>query len=252
MTKKRTEDTNPLVSPPLTRVGAYVRVSSEEQVDTWSLDSQKRAIQEFCERNPGYRIVETYVEEGHSAWKGKAAIRPEYLRLMSDAKAGKLDLVISTTIDRMSRSNRNMIDTFETLVEYNVGYKSLNEDIDFRGPHGELMLAMFASVAQLQSSQISAHVKRGLEQRVRSGLSLGRPPYGYQLCNESCVDVEGRHGHCHAQPEKAAKVVDVFTWFASGTYSYQAIADRLNEEGYRTNGYATDRRGSDIRGYKFT
>ena len=252
MTRKYTEDTNAQVSPCPTRVGAYVRVSSEEQVDTWSLDSQRRAIQEFCDRNPGYRIVHTYAEEGHSAWKDKADIRSEYLRMMSDAKAGKLDLVISTTVDRMSRSNRNMIETFDTLAKCKVRYKALHEDMDFRGPYGELMLSLFASVAQLQSSQISAHVRRALEQRVRSGLGIGRPPYGYQLCDESCVGAEGRHGYCHVQQEKAANVVDILERYATGTYSYGELSDMMNERGHRTNGLSADRRGRDNRGHRFT
>ena len=252
MTEKRTEDTNSQDSPPLTRVGAYVRVSSEDQVDTWSLDSQQRAIQEFCERNPGYRIVEKYVEEGHSAWKDKADIRPQYLRMMSDAKAGKLDLVVSTAIDRMSRSNRNMIETFEALSKSKVGYKSLAEDLDFRGPYGELMLSVFASVAQLHSSQISANVRSALQERVRSGLGIGRPPYGYQLCDESCQGAEGSHGYCHVQQEKAAIVLDVYERYASGTFAYGELADMLNKEGHRTNGLSADRQNEDIRGHRFT
>ena len=238
-------------NPGPTRVAAYVRVSSLEQVDTWSLDSQKRAIHEYCDRNAGFTIVETYVDGGHSAWKGNSEKRPEYRRMMSDAQAGKFDMVITTTIDRMSRSLFNMLETVETLSKAKVAYKSLAEDFDFGGPQGEFFLSMMASFAQLYSSQLSAHVRRSLEQRVRAGLSIGRPPYGYQLCDDGCAGAEGKHAYFHANEEKGAKVVEIFERYASGTYSFEDLAKLMNEEGYRTNGTSSDRRGDDHSGHRF-
>ena len=252
MTRNRAEYTNTQINPRPVRVAAYVRVSSDEQVDTWSLDSQRSIIQDHCARNPGFALVETYVEEGHSAWSKKSDLRPEYLRMMSDAEAGKFDLVITTTIDRMSRSLSNMLSTIERLSECNVDYKSITEDYDFSGPQGQFFLAMMASMAQLFSSQISAHVKRALRQRVLKGLTIGRPPYGYQICDDNCDGAEGKHGYCHVNEQKAAKVVEIHTKYASGTYSYQDLADMMHDEGYRTNGHLADRHGHDRSGFRFT
>ena len=251
MSWKRAEDADTQVSTPITRVAAYIRVSSGEQVDTWSLDGQEKEIRQHCDRTPGYRVVDVYREEGHSAWKRKADIRPEYLRLMADARAGKFDLLISTSIDRMSRSITNMLETAETLAECNVAYKSLQEDLDFTGPMGELMLTWLSSMSQFSSTMTSSHVKRALRQRVQNGLHLSRPPFGYQICDVSCTDLPGHTG-CHVHEEKAAKVVETFNLHSSGTYSIQALADRLHAHGYRTNGRYGDRPGRESHGNRFT
>ena len=236
----------------VTRVAGYVRVSSGEQVDNWSLAQQKWAIQEFCDKGPARKLVAIHADEGHSAWADKAELRPAYQRLMADAKAGKMDLVVSTTIDRMSRSTVNMVATVRTLLRCGVGYKSLGEDFDFVGPQGEWMLTMFSSIAQLYSSQLSAHVKRALAQRIRNGLHVGRPPFGYVLCDTSCDDKPGKHGFCHVHEVKGPLVVELFERYESGTYSQKDLSDMMTARGYRTNGAQADRPGRESEGNRFT
>ena len=216
---------NDLNARKIKRVAAYMRVSSEDQVDNWSLDSQLRQIEDYFELKSDFEIVARYREEGHSAYRDKAETRPVYRQLMADAEGGKFDLVVTVSIDRMSRNSRNMIATVETLAKHNAGYMSLAENLDLTGPMGEIMLSVFSVMAQHQSTQISFHVKRALEQRVRSGLGIGRPPYGYVLCDDSCQDpeVEGNHGYCHPDPEKAKIVLDILRRYESGSYSYQFV-----------------------------
>ena len=245
---------NDLNARKIKRVAAYMRVSSEDQVDNWSLDSQLRQIEDYFELKSDFEIVARYREEGHSAYRDKAETRPVYRQLMADAEGGKFDLVVTVSIDRMSRNSRNMIATVETLAKHNVGYMSLAENLDLTGPMGEIMLSVFSVMAQHQSTQISFHVKRALEQRVRSGLGIGRPPYGYVLCDDSCQgpEVEGNHGYCHPDPEKAKIVLDILRRYESGSYSYGELADRLDRQGYRTNGHQADRKGDRPKGYRFT
>ena len=254
MTGQNATLSNDSDAPGTTRVAAYVRVSSEGQIDNWSLDSQMQKIEEFCELKSGFEIVARYREEGHSAFREKAETRPVYRELMADSEGGKFNLVITVSIDRMSRNTKNMIATVETLAKHNVGYMSLTENLDFSGPVAEIMLAVFSVMAQHQSTQISFNVKRALEQRVRSGLGIGRPPYGYQLCDQSCEgpEVEGNHGFCHPEPEKAELVVELYRRYESGTYSYGELADWMNKQGHRTNGHEADRKNGKSKGYRFT
>lgn len=234
------------------RVAGYTRVSSLEQTDNWSLDQQKRVIQEYCAAK-GHELVAMYTDDGHSAWKEKGESRPQYLRLMADAKAGKFDMVLTITVDRMSRSLVNMIATVNTLQEYNVVYKSLKDPYDFATSHGQLMLSIISVFAQHQSAQLSDHVKRGKEQRALAGLRSGRPPWGYELCDEHCVDVQGTHGNgsCHISKEKGAKVVELFELYATGLHSYRGLAAMMDKQGYRSNGFSADRSGSHLAGSRF-
>ena len=233
------------------RVAIYARVSSDLQVENWSLDSQVNEATEFVGRLPKHSVAETYVEEGHSAWKGKADSRPEYQRLMADAKSGKFDLVVTTSVDRMSRSVVNLLEMVQELRDYGVEYRSIYEDVKFIGPMGEMMLTQFAAFAELQSSMLSAHSKRGREERLRQGLYSWRPPYGYELCDYTCPATEGHMG-CHVHEDKAKVVRKVFRLYASGTYSQMEISDLLNSVGYRTNGFSADRVGVDLLGNRWT
>ena len=49
------------------RAATYVRVSSEDQVDGYSLDAQRRAIKAFCVAR-GWEVTHEYADEGKSAW----------------------------------------------------------------------------------------------------------------------------------------------------------------------------------------
>ena len=81
-------------------VGIYVRVSTEEQRDYgYSIDAQLREIKEYCERR-NLNIIDIYNDAGHSA---KNLNRPEMERMLNDIKNGKINLVISMKVDRLTR-----------------------------------------------------------------------------------------------------------------------------------------------------
>ena len=64
----------------------YVRVSSKEQVEGYSLEAQLRACREYCAAR-GYTVVEVY-SEGRSAHTDNLAKRPQFARMLADAEAG--------------------------------------------------------------------------------------------------------------------------------------------------------------------
>ena len=234
------------------RVAIYARVSSDLQLQNWSLNSQIAEATNYSELLPGYSITKKYVEKGHSAWKGKANTRPVYRQMMADARAGRFDLLVTTSVDRLSRNVVNLLDTVRELREYGVTYISLHENLNFSGPMGEFMLTQLGAFAQMQSSMLSAHTKRGREERLRQGRFSARPPYGYQVCDDSCPATEEHRGGCHINKEKAEVVRKVFRLFATGQYSRRDIADLLNAEGYRTNGMFADRVGVKLSGNRWT
>ena len=222
------------------RAVGYARVSSIGQVDNWSLPGQRNSIQDYCYRN-GYELARIYVDEGHSAWKDKAAIRPAYLEMMKDAAAGKFDVVVTVTIDRMSRSVKNLLETVEKLGEHNVKYVSIKEDLDFTGPTGGLMLSVLGSLAEFSSSITADHVRRAMLERAQSGLASARPPFGYALCDDGCEGADGVHGSFHKVPGKADAVLEAYERYDSGSLNFQDLADWLNAEGFRTNGLSSER-----------
>src|SRR4051794_13143381 len=87
------------------RAVLYGRVSSEEQVQGYSLDAQDRAGTSYADAH-GWDLIGTYRDEGKSAWNDDIAKRPDFARMISDAEAGLFDIVIVHKLDRFARNLR--------------------------------------------------------------------------------------------------------------------------------------------------
>ena len=167
------------------RIGAYIRVSTDKQVQVFegSLDTQKYRMQEFVKgRNKEMRswgeIIEFYAEEGFSAGSVK---RPEYQRMMSDIRSGKINLILVADISRLSRNVHDFSVLLKVLEEYDASYLSLKEQFDTTTPAGRLMTNMVVTMAQFEREQTSERVSINTNARAMRGLvNGGRPPLG--LC----------------------------------------------------------------------
>ena len=96
------------------RAALLARVSTEEQVEGYSLDAQRRAFRTLVEAR-GWTIYREYMEEGRSAHTDDVRKRPVFLEAMDDALAGKYDVLVVHKIDRLSMKLRNTLECFEKL-----------------------------------------------------------------------------------------------------------------------------------------
>jgi site-specific DNA recombinase len=97
------------------RAALYARVSTEEQVEGYSLDAQRRAFRQFCEQK-GWQAYREYVEEGRSAHTEDVKKRPVFLQASEDALSHDYDVLVVHKLDRFSRRLRITIEYFEKLV----------------------------------------------------------------------------------------------------------------------------------------
>ena len=229
----------------LRRVGAYIRVSTEMQVDGYSLASQESEVREYCDRDRGLTLAELYVEKGESAYNEKSAERPQFSRIMKDALEGRIEVILTPTLDRFSRRMTDISRSIDLLEKHGVGFISLQPFVDTTSGMGTFTAKFFGVFAEHTSRQISINVRNSIAQRVKQGKSISpKPPYGYVLCDSSCQTSDD-HGRLHIDPKRAPIVVDIFERYATGQYSMREIADWLNGKGHRTNGYRVARMGSD-------
>src|SRR5215213_4707490 len=77
----------------ISRFAGYIRVSSEEQTENYSLSAQERAIRAYCEAH-GWELAAFYAEEGESAWSDDAGTRPQFAAMLADAENGAFDALI--------------------------------------------------------------------------------------------------------------------------------------------------------------
>lgn len=141
------------------RAAGYIRVSDESQVETNSLEAQRREIARHCERQQ-YELVRFYSDEGVSAHTEQIERRPQLVALLEDASRGQFDVVIVHTLDRWARNVGVQRQALQRLGDAHVGFASVTESIDFTTPAGRLMLTMIGGVSEFFSDQLGVHVAK--------------------------------------------------------------------------------------------
>jgi DNA invertase Pin-like site-specific DNA recombinase len=200
-------------------------VSSEEQVDGFSLDAQRRVLLDYC-ASKGWQVVQEYADEGKSTRGGKIALRPAFKQMIEDAQAGMLDVVVVHKLDRFARNMWVTIEYLELLDRRGVRFVAVAQDIDLTKPEGRLFMGMLATLAQYYSDNLSQETKKGKSERKAQGLYNGHLPFGM---------MKGPDGAPMPDPSTIEGLRLAFRLAADGQCD-RDIAVRLNTVGYRTSG----------------
>lgn len=153
-------------------------MSSERQVDNYSLSAQERAIRDACTQR-GYELVAIYRDEGISARSDNTATRPQFAALTEDVKRRLYDVVFVHSVDRISRSLLALLIFYKCLSDAKTGFVSLSDAVDYTTPEGKLQLQIQGAVAEMFSANLAKHVAKGKSEAARQGFANGRPPLGY-------------------------------------------------------------------------
>ncbi len=193
----------------------YVRVSTDAQAEEgYSIDEQQKRLISQC----GVLGIEDYQLYIDGGWSGSTLDRPEMQHLIQDVQDHKITHVICYKLDRISRSQRDMLYFIEDiLLPNNVSFVSLSETIDTGTPMGRLMIGILSAFAQLERENIRERTQMGMLARVESGLWPGgdRIPVGYDYDPEQGILI----------PNKDAETIrSCFHLYLRG-FSPQAIAD---------------------------
>lgn len=213
------------------KAAAYVRVSSESQIDTWSIPAQKRELEEYC-RQKGWQLVQLFSEEGISAHSDSIEKRPQFRRLLEGCKKAEYEVVLVHSLDRWSRNLRVTLESFKLLADNRIAFVSITENIDYSSPEGRLFLAMLGAFAQYFSDSLSKHTVKGMRQRAMSGLHNGDVPFGYERCTDKCN--QEHNGKVHIIEKEAEAVKKLFNLYANNGWCLSKLANWMNEEGFRT------------------
>jgi site-specific DNA recombinase len=155
----------------------YCRVSSKEQIDGTSLETQETACREYA-RSKHARVAAVFVEQGESA---KFADRTQLLALIDFCRQnkGSVDTLLVWKLDRFARNVTDHYSIKSTLLKYGVRVLSVTEPID-SDPTGKLMEGVLASVAQFDNDVRAMRTVQGMQRRLQDGIFPWRPPYGYR------------------------------------------------------------------------
>ena len=205
------------------RVAIYTRVSSEMQLDGYSLDFQKQACEEFAGRMGWKKENFTYYCD--PAKSGRNDKRPEFQKMIRDAQSGRFDVLVVHKLDRFMRNWTLCTQYLKILIDNGIAIFFFGDNLDFSVDEiGGIKYTMFAWFADYYSQNLSKECKKGLDMVFESGRQSGWATWGY-------IKKEGRHSYIVDESRRAV-IVEIFEKYATGDYSFADLARLLNERGY--------------------
>jgi len=214
----------------MTKAAAYLRVSTNSQIDGESLSTQKSTIQAYC-TSRGWELVRIYEDAGISGTKDD---RPALQALLSAAKAREIDAVVVRDLSRYGRSARDLLNNLQTLKDCSVTFISLKEGIDGSGPYGEFMTTIIAAICQLELEMIGCRMRENRLARWRDRrIFCGKPPYGYVWnVKEKRIEIVPEQGEVYSR---------VIREYLDLGRSLNDISIDLNAEGIQTRNGGSSR-----------
>jgi len=203
----------------MTRVAIYARYSSDKQREA-SIEDQMRLCEERAARE-GWKIVKRYKDQAIS---GASLMRAGIQALMQDAQGHKFDVVLTESLDRLSRDQEDIAGVYKRLRFAGVKMVTLSE-----GEIAELHIGFKGTMGALYLKDLADKTRRGLRGRVEAGRSGGGNSYGYDVVVRVTEGGEPDRGERRVNEVEAAVVRRIFNEYASGK-SPKAIAHALNRE----------------------
>ena len=204
------------------RVCAYCRVSTGDEEQINSYESQKKYYDEKINSNSLWVFAGIYADEAITGTLDYK--RNEFMRMITDAMEGKFDVIITKSISRFARNTLDTLKYVRRLKERNIAVIFEKENINTLEMSGEFLLTILSSIAQQESESISGNVKLGLKMKKERGEIVGfKHCLGYDYDNDS--------HEIKIQQDEAEIVRHIFNRYCEGAGS-TIIARELTEAGY--------------------
>ena len=218
-------------------VAAYARVSTDKDEQENSFDAQVRYYTNYILSQPNWDFVKVYSDEGITGTSMKK--RDGFNQMITDALAGKIDLILTKSVSRFARNTVDSLTTVRKLKENGVEVYFEKENIYTLDSKGELLITIMSSLAQEESRSISENTAWGRRKQFAEGkyslaystfLGYDKGPNGELVINESQAEIVRR----------------IYSEFLAGQ-APSMIAKNLTADGIKTPGGKTKWRESTIR-----
>ena len=223
-----------------TKCVLYPRVSTEMQVDGFSLDGQITSLKRFADREEMV-VVDIYEDAGKS---GKSIEgRPAFKKMLSDIENGlQIDYILVYKLSRFGRNAADILNSLEFIQSYGINLICIEEGIDSSQASGKLLISVLSAVAEIERENILEQTMNGRKEKARQGgWNGGFAPYGYYLKDKNLF----------IQEEEAETIRIIYDKFANTEMGYGGVAQYLNLQGIkkiqRQNGKLNEWSGSFVR-----
>ena len=202
----------------------YTRVSTEMQIDGYSLDAQEDYLRKEADHR-GYEVVEVFSDKGKSGKNTEE--RDQFNEMIRRITNGNVDDVEYVYVFKLSRFGRNTADVIyhvQLMEDYGVRLFAVNDGIDSGGPAGKLLIPVMSAVSEIERENINAITMAGRRQKAKEGKwNGGQAPFGYYL----------EDGVLQIDEDEAQIVRIIYDRFLNGNMGLAGIAKWLNSHGYR-------------------
>ena len=206
------------------RVAAYCRVSTEEEEQQSSFETQKLYYTEKITSTPEWEIAGIYADDGISGVHTKK--RDGFNQMIQDCKKRKIDLILTKSISRFARNTLDSIQYVRMLKALGIAVIFEKENINTSTMNSEMILTVLSAFAQAESESISQNVARGK----RMGFRQGKFPFPYR---QILGYRKGSDGKPEIIPEEAEVIRMIFNSYLQGA-SLQTIKKRLEADSVLT------------------
>jgi DNA invertase Pin-like site-specific DNA recombinase len=151
------------------KAALYARVSTSLKYERQNPENQLLPLREFCGRR-GWEITREYVDNISAVKK-----RPEYDRMLADARRHRFDTILVVKLDRIFRSTDEFVRVVRCLNHWRIRFLCTDQpiDTDRNDPSGQLLMHIIAAVAEFERSLISERVKAGIARTRAQGKKWG-------------------------------------------------------------------------------
>ena len=179
-------------SKKLLRCAIYTRKSTEHNLDLEfnSLDAQREACEAYTksQAHEGWRLIHDHYDDG--AFSGASLDRPALQKLLTEVRAGQIDVIVVYKVDRLTRSLADFAKLVELFDEHSVSFVSVTQSFNTTSSMGRLTLNVLLSFAQFEREVIGERVRDKIAASKRKGIWVGGPvPLGYASARKKIVVV---------------------------------------------------------------
>jgi site-specific DNA recombinase len=214
------------------RTALYARVSTEEQRERQSIETQIDFARSWCKRE-NISLIDIYRDEGIS---GTIPFedRPGGKHRLADARQKKFNIVLVYKVDRLGRADVVSHVALHHLETLGVGLRSLTEPFDTATPQGRFMFSILVANSAMERENIRERSIAGTVRIAREGKwPGGSSPYGYTIGPDGRLAMnEALIPGCTVSEAEVIRLI--FRWATEEHLSVLSIAARLNEMGIPT------------------
>lgn len=202
------------------KAALYIRVSSEDQTDNFSLSAQLNLLNDYCKRN-NIEVYKVYPDDGVSAKYTDEKKRPQFNQMIHDAGKKLFDIILVHKYDRFARNVELSQRVKRQIREAGINVISISEPVE-NSPIGFITEGLMELLSEYYIRNLSVETKKGHLERAKQGFHNGSVPFGYKI--------DHTHKSKMSINEEQAKIVRyIFDCHTAMGYGIAKTAKILNE-----------------------